>query len=243
MHLNKIVSISILLLIINSSCNKKSSHLNEDKFTIKVDIFELENNTKVLLKKQENGTTIVIDSTFSENGKFDFNGTIATPAMYGIFIDSIRGGIYPIVESGTITIMAHKDSIYKAEVSGTKLNNELNTFKEGSKKIVDQINDLFPEFQKARAENNVEKIDKINAEMKAINDENTAYSLDYAKNNPDSYISPMIIQSLLRMPEMSPEKVQLIFNNFSDEVKKSSFSKNIISYIEQDNVQNDSIIE
>ena len=240
MLLKKIASIIILTAII-TSCQNKKENSSEENYLIEGDIIALNNNTKILLKKQENGATITLDSTFSENGKFQFTGAIESPGMYGIFIDSIKGGIYPLVENGTILIKAHKDSLYKAEVSGTKLNDELNDFKEGSKKIVDQINDLFPQFQKARAENDAEKIDKINAEMKAINDENTAYSLNYAKNNPESFISAMILQSLLRMPDMSPERAKDIFNTFSEEVKKSDFSKNIKNYIEQDIAQKDSI--
>ena len=240
MLLKKVISILILILIIGS-CQKKSTNISENNYFIKGDITALSNNTKVILKKQENGATISIDSTFSENGKFEFTGVIDSPAMYGVFIDSIKGGIYPLVESGTITINAHIDSLYNPHISGTKLNNELNEFKEGSKKIVDKISDLFPEFQKARAENNVEKIDRINAEMKAINDENTTYSLNYTKNNPDSYISAMILQSLLRMPDMNPDKAKGIFNTFSEEVKKSDFSKNIKKYIDHDMSQKDSI--
>ena len=236
----KVISITMLILVI-CSCQKKSTNFSDDNYFIKGNITALSNNTKIVLKKQENATTVSIDSTFSENGKFEFTGAIKIPAMYGIFIDSLKGGIYPLVESGTITISAHKDSLYNAQVSGTKLNNELNVFKEGSKKIVDKISDLFPEFQKARAENNVERIDQINAKMKAINDENTAYSLNYTKNNSNSYISAMILQSLLRMPDMNPEKAKLIYNNFSDEVKKSDFSKSIKNYIERDIDQKDSI--
>jgi hypothetical protein len=240
MFIKKVISISILILII-CSCQKKPASYSADNYLIKGDITALGNNTKVVLKKQENGDTVSIDSTLSENGTFEFSGAIKTPSMYGIFIDSIKGGIYPLVESGTISISAHKDSLYNAHVRGTKLNDELNIFKEGSKKIVDQINDLFPEFQKARAGNDAEKIDLINAEMKAINDENTAYSLNYTKNKPDSYISALILQSLLRMPDMNPDKAKAIFNNFSEDVKKSDFSKNIKKYIEQDMVQKDSI--
>ena len=240
MLIKKVISLSILILIVYS-CQKRATNFSDDNYFIKGDISALSNKTKVLLKKQENGTTISIDSTFSENGKFEFAGVIETPAMYGIFIDNIKGGIYPLVESGTITITAHKDSIYNAQISGTKLNNELNSFKEGSKKIVEKISDFFPEFQKARAENDVEKIDQINAEMKAINDENTAYSLNYTKNNPNSYVSAMILHSLLRMPDMNPDKAKDIYNNFSEEVKKSDFSKKIKNYIEQDIVQKDSI--
>jgi hypothetical protein len=43
------------------------------------------------------------------------------------------------------------------------------------------------------------------------------------------------------MPDMNPDKAKAIFNNFSEDVKKSDFSKNIKKYIEQDMLQKDSI--
>ena len=104
---------------------------------------------------------------------------------------------------------------------GSKLNDELEKFKEGSEKIVNKINDLFIQIQKARAENDLETINDINNKMRAINDENTRYSLDYAKNNPNSFVSSIILHSLLRIPEVDKNEIESTYINFSDDVKKS----------------------
>ena len=222
----------VFLLLTVSSCNTKSSNSTEGDFHLKVRITDIADGTKIVLKKQENKTIISIDSTIAKNDEFEFRGNLETPSMFGIFIDSIRGGLFPLIESGSITITAHKDSLFAPSIKGSKLNDELEKFKDGSQKIVSKINDLFIQIQKARSENDLEKINEINDKMQAINEENTQYSLDYAKNNPDSFISSIILQSLLRIPEIDINEVKSIYASFSDDVKKSEYSKNIFDFIE-----------
>ncbi len=242
MLLKKLLNFCILVIGISLfSCNTKSDALVDGDFYIKVKITNLIDGTKIVLKKQENNATVSIDSTVANNGEFEFKGSIENPAMFGIFIDSIKGGLFPLVERGSITITAHRDSLYTASIKGSELNDELQQFKEGSQKIVSKINDLFIQIQKARSENDLGKINEINDKMKAINDENTQYSLDYAKNNPDSFVSSIILQSLLRIPEIDINEVRSIYSNFSHGVKKSEYSKNIFTFLESETVQKDNI--
>ena len=230
-----------LLVIVFAACQNKPNNSIDQNFTIKVSIEDIPNNTMVWLKKQENNIPITIDSTVTKNGTFELKGNVEVPSIYGIFIDSLEGGIFPIVEKGILTITAHKDSLFNAQITGSKLNEELDNFKAGSQKIVSKINELFPEFQKARTENDLEKIEELNAKMRGINDENTDYSLNYAKNNPDSHISAIVLNSLLRMPNLEKDSISIIYSNFSEEVKKSEFSKNISKYLEAVTSQTDSI--
>jgi len=231
----------ILSLILLSSCNSKSGKKQESNFTIKVKLENVEDGTKVLLKKQESNTTITIDSTTAKNGIFEFKGYTETPAMYGIFIENTKGRILSLVESGTVTITADKNSLQNAVITGSKLNDELKKFKEGSEKIVNKINDLFIQIQKARSENDLEKINEISDKMRAINDENTRYSLDYAKNNSESFVSSIVLQSLLRIPDVDIKEVESIYINFSKDVKKGEYAKNIYNHIQSYTNKKDSI--
>jgi len=232
----------MLVLLVLSACSKKSTTTENGEFIIKASIENLRDGTKVLLKKQKNNTTITIDSTLAKNEQFEFKGSLESPVMFGIFIDSIRGGLFPLVESGSIRIAAHQDSLNMATITGSKLNDELQQFKEGSQKIVSKINDLFIQIQKARSENDLSEINEINNKMRAINDENTRYSIDYTKNNPNSFVSSIILQDLLRMPEIDLEEVRSIYSSFSEDVKKSEYSKSIFDFLaSRTTVQNDSI--
>ncbi len=241
MNLNKFY-IGILIITLLYSCNSKSDTVKEGNYTIKITITGLADNSKIVLKRQEGQATITIDSTLSKNGYFEFNGNIETPQMYGVFIDSIQGGLFPLIESGITTITAHKDSLFNPQITGSKLNDDLEKFKEGSEKIVNKINDLFIQIQKARAENDLETITEINQKMRAINDENTKYSLAYAKNNPSSFISSIVLQSVLRIPDIDVTEVESIYNDFAVDVKQSEYSKNISRYLQANiSIQKDSI--
>ena len=237
--ISSIIIIATLLLACNTT---KSESIKAGDFLLKVNVIGLTDGTKIALKRQENGSTITIDSTVSKNNEFQFTGNVETPVMFGIFIDSVQGGLFPLVDSGTITITAHKDSLFNPVITGSELNDELKKFKEGSEKIVNQINDLFIQIQKARAENDLETITEINEKMRAINDENTRYSLAYADNNPNSFVSSIILQSVLRIPEIDINEVERIYNGFSEEVKRSEYSKTILRYLQSNvAVQKDSI--
>ncbi len=232
----------VLIFAALLSCTKKPNTTKDGHYKISATIENLSDGTKILLRKQKDDTTITIDSTVALNGQFEFQGRIQTPAMFGIFIDGIRGGIFPLVEDGSINITAHSDNLKASTISGSKLNDELQQFKEGSQKIVSKINDLFPQIQKARFNNDLSKINEINNKMRAINNENTRYSLDYAKNNPNSFVSSVILQDLLRIPEVDINEVKNIYSNFSEDVKKSEYSKNIYRFLlSRTEAQKDSI--
>lgn len=104
------------------------------------------------------------------------------------------------------------------------------------------MNILFPEFQKARAENDASKLEEINKKMQVINDKNTAFILRYARQNPESYISAVALQSVLRIPSISKDSLAIIYDNFSDYVKKGDYAKEIEIYLETpitlDSIQN-----
>ena len=104
------------------------------------------------------------------------------------------------------------------------------------------MNILFPEFQKARAENDVRKLEVINKKMQVINDKNTAYILRYARQNPESYISAVAIQSILRIPSINKDSIGNIYNKFSEYVKRGEYSKEIEDYLNtptpSDSIQN-----
>jgi Tfp pilus assembly PilM family ATPase len=68
--------------------------------------------------------------------------------------------------------------------------------------------------------------------MKEINNENTNYILKYAKNNPDSYISAVALNSILSIPTVPKDTIRNIYNNFSDYVKKGDISREIEFFLQ-----------
>ncbi len=230
----------IVIALLLYSCKKDPEKDTVDNFSISGTIKSTFNNSNVYLKTQENGILVVLDSTTVINGEFAFKGHVNKPVVYGIFIDSIKDAIGIFMENKAITIEAYKDSLSSSKISGSQTNSDYLNFVHQSNQIISKTNVLFPTFQKARAENDVEKLEIINAKMQAINDENTSFALNYAKQHPNSYISAMALHSTLRVPSIHRDTILKIYDNFSDFVKKGDFAIETVLFLETSK-KNDSI--
>ena len=190
------------------------------------------NGKEVFLKTQENKKIKVLDSTTINDGKFNFKGKIDGPVVYGIYIEDAKGLIGVFMENSTISIEANINDLSSSKITGSQMNVDYLNFVKKSNQIISEMNILFPEFQKARAENDVIKLEEINKKMQAINDKNTAFILSYAKQNPNSYISALALQTILSIPTINKDSVAIIYSNFSDYVKKGDYAMEIEEYLE-----------
>lgn len=230
--IQKIIIISFLITSI-FSCNTREKIEIGNGFIISSSIKKNNLNAKkAFLKKQEFGNLIIIDSTTITNGEFQFKGKINSPSIYGIYIEGIEGVIGLFMENTQINIEVNIDNLEQSKITGSKTNDDYVEFIRNSNKIVSKMNVYFPEFQKARAENNIEKLEEINSKMKEINNENTNYIVKYAKNNSNSYISAVALNSILSIPTISKDTIRNIYNNFSDYVKKGDISREIEFFLQ-----------
>ena len=227
--MKKIIIITILILF---SCKKEKSEFFSENFILNGIVKDDFKERKVFLKSQENGVLNILDSTTIINGKFEFKGSIEKPEVYGIFIDSMEDAIGIFMENKNITIEANMKKLSSSKITGSTTNDDYLDYIKVSNKIISEMNILFPEFQKARAENDAEKLEKINKKMQLINDKNTVFAYKYAKQNPNSYISAVALLSILNIGSVNKDSIELVYSGFSDYVKKGDYSKEILEYLE-----------
>ena len=236
-------SILLLILVISFiSCRNSEKQSYTNGYLLTGIIENSLNGKKVVLKTQENKKIKILDSTYINDGKFEFKGKIDKPEVFGIFIDSIDDTIALFMENSNIRIEANINDLSSSKITGSQTNVNYLEFVRESNKIISEMNILFPEFQKARAENDVIKLEVINKKMQVINDKNTAFILRYARRYPESYISAVAIQSVLRIPSIHKDTIANIYHKFSDYVKKGEYSKEIEIYLNTsitlDSIQN-----
>ena len=219
-------------MLVFQSCKKNNVPRNIENFNITGLIENSYNGRKIFLKSQKNENLVTLDSTIIKNGEFEFKGSIGKPEIYGIFIDSLKDAIGFFIENENITIETNLKKLSASKITGSKTNDDYLDYIKVSNKIISEMNILFPEFQKARAENDAEKLEKINKKMQLINDKNTAFAYNYAKQNSDSYISAMALHSIIINNSINKDSIELVYRSFSDYVKKGDYSKEILKYLE-----------
>ena len=229
----KLTPVIIFLCLLNScQLNEKGNH--EIGYLLSGSIESVLNGKWVYLKTLKNKKIKVIDSTIIKNGKFQFQGKIDRPIVYGIYFEDSKDAIGVFMENDTIYIEAYKDSLAKSKITGSITHDDYLDFIKQSNRIVSKMNHLFPIFQKARAENDAEKLEEINAQMNTIDEENTVFALQYAKQHPDSYIGALALQSVLSIPTINKVSIAYIYDQFSDYVKKGDFAIEIAEYLNSD---------
>lgn len=226
--MNKIIVILIISLL-TYSCNNGSGNIN-------VTINDVPDGRKVTLKKQVDGKIKNIDSTSIQNGKFSFNTKFTEPMVFGVFIDSLEQGIYPLMDvTDKVSIVAYKDSLHKSVITGSKMHSELTDLRKMRFDLSKSMSAFTKEFQEARKVNDTAKINEINAKARTIQAKISSNEWSYIKANPNSYVSPMILSGLIQDPNYK-DSIKPAFDGFSEEVKNSSLAKQLKEYLEKRNI-------
>lgn len=222
-------SLSILLF----SCSK----VKDGEFLITGKAKGIENGKVVILQTlDESGMqTITLDSVKVQNEQFEFKGKIAEPAIYSVMFQSQNAAIALIAEHGEINIEVYKDSIPSSKVSGTYNNNEFYKFNINLKKEQKIIQKEIEGFQAknktaietAQKVNDTVVLNKMTKEFKAIQKKYPAFFVNYAENNPKSFISVYIIDGMFRSPDVDVKKVEKMYNNLEEDIKNTKPGKKV----------------
>lgn len=225
-----------ILFLLAISCKESTDLDDTGNFSLVISLDNVSDGTKVYLRKQEDQLSIDLDSTQVNNGSAFFTGTIAAPEVYGLFIDGQKTGIFPIIEKGQINIQANLLTLDGATISGSPLNDKLADYKKRVQLILSKTNEFFHDFQKARAENDLNTLKKINDRIKDIHSEKVNYSVRFIKDNRNSLLGSMVLHSLVINKDLPNQTLNELYLQLTDQIKKSEFSKAIEIELKLDSI-------
>lgn len=230
--MKKIVSVIILSLVL-FSCSK----VKKGEFLITGVAKGIENGKMVVLQTQdESGMMMMpVDTVKVKEGKFEFKGKIKEPKIYSIIFPELNNGFSLIVENDEAKVEVYKDSIQSSKISGTYNNDEFYKFnlemkkigKTVEKKMTDFQNKNMAAFQEANAKQDTATVNKIMNEANKIQSAYTDNMIKYASENPKSFISALIVESMFKMPKSDPKKIKELYEKLDDDLKGLKSGKNI----------------
>ena len=225
-----------LLLLLSLGCttineqNKPTETLAKDAFQLNGE-FTKEYTTKVYLNKIIENSLYVIDSSEVVNNQFQFNGKVDYPERFALTFEYYSAIVVLIVENIEYHLLINPDEIHNLKIEGSPLNTQLENYKDGAKTIFKQIDYLYPAFQKARLENDAEKLKAIQQKMDSIYMQFNAYTYNFIKKNKDSYVSVMLLRDMLKTDTVDSTKIKNYYNLFPNNLKESPDGKLIEEFI------------
>jgi len=221
--MKKIITL-IGVLLIAAGCNKTKT----DGYFINVSLKGTVDGKKVFLKKlDKNNRFVNIDTSAVEFESVFFEGTSATPELHFIVVDGIRGNIPFILEEGSITIEAYKDSIQMSKLAGTKSNDEFSSYIEETVKLGKKQNELRNSFSAATQRQDMNALAEIRQSFKELQDEGKSFNLNFVKDNPESFVGLMVLERILDTKTQPTAILKELYAKVPDNLKASTTGKSI----------------
>jgi peroxiredoxin len=120
------------------------------------------------------------------------------------------------LENSEITISGSLDSLYKAEITGSKTQDEYMSFVDSNKPLSDKYSKTYIEYQTASQSGDAAKVSQLEKQADSIQTEIINLQKNFVRNNPASYVSPSILGSLSY--EMEAEEIESMINGLNTEI-------------------------
>lgn len=227
----------ILFVLTASAAIISCSKVKDGEYLITGTATGIENGKTIILQGADPATRmpVSLDTVKVENGKFEIKGKVTEPAFHTLILQGANGPIPLILETGEIKVNIDKDSIHKSKVSGTYNNDEYVAFTEDMTKTQKNLIDFQKKNnQKMQQAQQAQDTAVINGLMKQymtiqkeVQESSKTKYMKYAETHPKSFITVLIIQSMLNDPAADMKKLEGLYNSLDESVKNTAPGKEI----------------
>lgn len=227
----------ILFVLTASAAIISCSKVKDGEYLITGTATGVENGKTIILQGQDPVTrmTVALDTVKVENGKFEIKGKVTEPAFHTLILQGANAPFPFILETGEINVAIDKDSIHKSKATGTYNNEEYVKFNEDltktQKSLIDFQKKNNQKMQQAQQAQDTATINGLMKQYMTIQTEVQENSkkkyLAYAEGHPKSYITVLIVQSMLNDPSTDIKKAEALYNSLDESVKNTTPGKEI----------------
>lgn len=212
----------------------------QQDFSVKGAIGVDNSATKVYMIYNEDGQR-VIDSADIKTGSFNFKGFVQEPMEAILVVDHEGAGLQGIsspdmisiyLEKGTILI-ATKDSLSNASLSGTPLNDDLHKLNSTLEENNRNMQALMMTYRGASDEQRASEDfnNKIQEEYEKFSDEAKILKFEFIKENPNSLVSLMALVDASR-PVLNSLEIDPLLTGLSSELKAKPQAQALAAQVE-----------
>jgi peroxiredoxin len=179
---------------------------------------------------QDNGMIYIIhrqsgltDSAALDHGFFKFSGKADTAEFCRLRLGGQTKGFF--LENGKIAMLVKKDSLDKALISGTKVQDDYNYFQNLiSKPLNDRMAEAEKAYDAANNKKNIRAMDSLDQIFEALDLEQKQLAMDYTKSHPTSIVSAYEIYSnFFYNPRLG--QLDSLYQELDTHVRKTYFGR------------------
>ena len=231
MNIIKIILFSSLLLasVTVGIAQKLRKSIIQNKYAVSGKLEGI-NEGKIYLINDE---LSIRDSSLIKNGNFYFKGEIQEPMFYLLQLAGKNGGKGFFLEPGSMTVTGNIDSFFKAEITGSKTNNQWKEWSESWSKTTAQAGPMYRRLDSANNHGKVkepaEERKIFNDGMKLLENQTNEAVTAFIGKYPQSPVGPFIITDrYINYP--NPAMEAKAFALVGNKGRQSFYGKKIMEY-------------
>lgn len=195
------------------------------------------NHKTAVLSFQENKQFTPMDTAILQNGNFTFSGRLDRPVVANVRIENTKNSLSFFMEKDSVFLNINSEDLSKSTVEGSELHSAYLDFIAQNNKILGKMKLYYPLLQKARSENDPEKLRTVHQKIAAVQKEKNNFVLNYAKNHPNSYIGAFALYTLLGEKSIPMDTISDVLSSFSVPVRKSDFAIQTLIYLDNEKIE------
>jgi peroxiredoxin len=180
----------LFLIFLIASCSSGTKYIIKGRI-------EGAGNITFYLKKMDSNHAVIIDSAISRKGKFVIKGgRLDYPQLVQLIAGDTRKATSFYLENNTITISGNLDSLFKADIKGSKTQDEYKSYVNSNKPLSDKYAGIYKEYQSAVREGNTSRVSELENDANDIMSKMVELQKNFVEDNPHSYVSPSILTGI-----------------------------------------------
>ncbi|MFV0590153.1 MAG: redoxin domain-containing protein [Draconibacterium sp.] len=190
---------------------------------------------KVVLEERVDGKFVGIDTADVVDGVAVLEGSVENPSMYYLSVLGQRAKALIFVENAKMTVNGKADSISFVKIEGSATQDEYAALNEQMKAIQQEYMDLYKESVSARQAGDTAKANELMAKVEEIyataSDKMNTLQEDFVKNNPTSYVAPLILSSI--QYQKSAEQLDSMISTLDPKIQETDIIVDMKEQIEK----------
>ena len=199
---------------------------------------DLEDGQNVLLLGvDEQSQLMPIDTVQIEAGTFSLSGLSKYPEMHYLNFEGVRSLLPVVIEPGTITVEAKKDSIQKSSIKGTKSNQDVARFLKEVRTFNQTLQEISFELRNAMLSKDSLNVSDLQEQYDDIVVKIADFEINFIKENPDSYVSSLILEQRVTSEQIDITEAQDLFDQLDSRIQMTKSAQNILELLRQKELQ------
>ncbi|TKG95568.1 redoxin domain-containing protein [Puteibacter caeruleilacunae] len=185
-----------------------------------------------ILKKRDGRQLVDLDTAQIENNQFVMTGKLDAENIYYLELGDKKKAIQLFMGNDKVTINGNIEKRDEITITGSPSNDIWTAQKDGTKGFKDEQQKIYKEFRElsSKGEMTPEKQDELRGKYDELGKKVEEFNNTFIAKNKTSVVAAWLTSQ--QMYNMDADKLEELFNSFSEPVKASEFGKKIAENLE-----------